>query len=78
LTLGEKKGSLRAMQLIWFHRVLIGVAIVFFGGFGLWELLAYNSNRDSTALVLGLVSILVAVALFIYLLRLKRILKLPD
>ena len=28
------------MQLIWFHRVLIGVAIVFFGGFGVWELLA--------------------------------------
>jgi hypothetical protein len=78
LTLGWKKGSLRAMQLIWFHRVLIGVAIVFFGGFGVWELLAYNSNRDSTALVLGLVSIVVAVALFIYLLRLKRILKLPD
>jgi hypothetical protein len=78
LTLGEKMGSLRAMQLIWFHRVLIGVAIVFFGGFGVWELVAYNSNRDSTALVLGLVSIVVAVALFIYLLRLKRILKLPD
>jgi multisubunit Na+/H+ antiporter MnhG subunit len=66
------------MQLIWFHRVLIGVAIVFFGGFGVWELLAYNSSRDSTALVLGIVSIVVAVALFIYLLRLKRILKLPD
>ena len=66
------------MQLIWFHRVLIGVAIVFFGGFGVWELVAYNSNRDSSALLLGLVSILVAIALFIYLLRLKRILKLPD
>lgn len=66
------------MQLIWFHRVLIGVAVVFFGGFGVWELLAYNSNRDSTALVMGLVSLVVAVALFIYLMRLKRILKLPD
>ena len=66
------------MQLIWFHRVLIGVAVAFFAGFGVWELLAYNSNRDSTSLVLGLVSIVVAVALFIYLMRLKRILKLPD
>jgi multisubunit Na+/H+ antiporter MnhG subunit len=78
LTVTGKKGSLRAMQLIWFHRVLIGAAIVFFAGFGVWELLGYNSNRDSTALVLGLVSIVVAVALLIYLLRLKRILKLPE
>jgi hypothetical protein len=78
LTIALKTGSLPAMQLIWFHRVLIGVAVVFFGGFGVWELLAYNADRDATALVLGLVSIVVAVALLVYLLRLKRILNLPQ
>jgi hypothetical protein len=66
------------MQLIWFHRVLIGVAIVFFAGFGIWELLGYRSDRETTALLSGIVSLAVAVILALYLRRLKRILKLPD
>ena len=66
------------MNLIWFHRVLIGVAIVFFVGFGIWELLSYRDNHQDAALALGVSSIIVAIGLGIYLARLKRILKLPD
>jgi hypothetical protein len=65
-----------AMHLIWFHRVLIGAAILFFGGFGFWELARASGDRN--AIVMGVVSILVALALLVYLYRLKRILKLPE
>ena len=64
------------MHLIWFHRVLIGAAILFFVGFGVWELT--RSAGGSNTVVLGVASLLVAIALGIYLYRLKRILKLPD
>lgn len=66
------------MQLIWFHRVLIGVAIVFFAGFGVWELLGYRTDGDMTSLFSGLISLAVAVILLVYLRRLRRILKLPE
>ena len=64
------------MHLIWFHRVLIGTAILFFLGFGGWELANYRNNGEATALALAIGSILIAVALAIYLKRLRRILKL--
>lgn len=65
------------MHLIWFHRVLIGAAILFFGGFGVWEL-TRGAESGGNAVVLGLASLIVAAALAVYLYRLKRILKLPD
>ena len=78
LTVTHQKVSLCVMHLVWFHRVLIAAAILFFFGFGVWELSAYMSDRSTNTLILGLVSLLVAVALIIYLYRLKRILKLPE
>lgn len=66
------------MHLIWFHRVLIGAAIIFFAGFGVWELAAFRVAGDSLPLILAIGSFAAAVGLAVYLSRLKRILKLPD
>jgi hypothetical protein len=70
LTVTQQRVSLCVMHLVWFHRVLIAAAILFFFGFGVWELFAYRSDRNA--------NMLVAVALIIYLYRLKRILKIPE
>lgn len=66
------------MDLIWFHRVLIAAAILFFGGFGLWELALYRAGGSTPTLLLGVGSITAAVLLAVYLRRLRRILKLPK
>jgi hypothetical protein len=78
LTVTQQRVSLCVMHLVWFHRVLIAAAILFFFGFGVWELFAYRSDRNANTLIFGIVSLLVAVALIIYLYRLKRILKIPE
>jgi hypothetical protein len=65
------------MHLIWFHRVLIGAAIVFFAGFGVWEIAAFRAAGGAMPLILAVGSFTAAVALGVYLSRLKRILKLP-
>ena len=64
------------MQLIWFHRVLIGAAVIFFLGFAAWEFANYRDGGGSTALFLSIGSLVAAVVLGIYLKRLKSILKL--
>jgi hypothetical protein len=59
------------MQLIWFHRVLIGTAILFFAGFGVWLLL----RGGATAMLMALASFAAAAALGYYLRRLRSFLR---
>jgi hypothetical protein len=66
------------MDLIWFHRVLIAAAILFFGAFGLWELALYRAGGSAANLLLGVGSLTATALLAVYLRRLRRILKLPK
>lgn len=65
------------MHLVWFHRVLIGVAILFLAGYGVRELVAYRAG-EAGALWTGLVALALALVFTIYLVRLRRILRLPH
>jgi hypothetical protein len=65
--------------LIRFHRVLIGSAIVFCAGFGAWQLISYAQDGGTADLVLGFAFAAAAGLLLVYLLHLRRILRLrPD
>ena len=66
------------MSLIGFHRVLISCGIVFCAGFSAWELVAFSRHGRSSDLVLGLGFALASGALTVYLLFLRRILRLPE
>ena len=66
------------MNLITFHRVLIGAAIVFFVGYGSWEVAAYTRGDGTTHLLLGLAAFVGAALLFFYYRRLRRFLGLKD
>ncbi|MGH7482661.1 MAG: hypothetical protein ACRELV_10945 [Longimicrobiales bacterium] len=66
------------MSLIWFHRVLIGTAIVFFLVFGGVRVAAFLETGATSDLLLGLVSCAAGIALAFYLQRLRRFLGLPD
>lgn len=56
--------------MIIFHRFLIGTAILFFAGFGVWAIL----QNGAGLLALGAGSLLVAAGLSYYLKNLKRFL----
>jgi hypothetical protein len=60
--------------VIVFHRVLIGTAIVFSGGFAWWMLARYRADGGAASLALGAGSLLAAVALGYYLKNLRRFL----
>jgi len=62
------------MQLIAFHRLLIGTAIVFGFGFSIWELLSYRQTGEVQALITGALSFVVSLLLAYYLKNLKRFL----
>ncbi len=66
------------LNLIWFHRVLIGCAVIFCGSFGAYEFLRYRDVGGGAKLVLALVFAVLAVALFWYLRNLDRFLNLPN
>jgi hypothetical protein len=66
------------MSLIWFHRVLIATAILFFLAFGAVRVADYLAAGAVLDLVLGVGSCAAGVALAVYLQRLRRFLKLPD
>ena len=66
------------MNLIGFHRVLIGTAIIFFVGYGVWELAAWFRDRETSSALLGIGALAAAAFLFFYLRRLRRFLNLPD
>lgn len=60
--------------LIWFHRLLIGTAIVFCLGFATWEILAWRRTGGAGLLVLAGVFVVAAIALAIYLWNLMKVL----
>lgn len=60
--------------MIAFHRVLIGTAIVFCGGFTLWAYAVYQGGGGTTFRVLAVVFGAATVALFYYLTNLRRFL----
>ncbi|HEX7049991.1 MAG TPA: hypothetical protein VF188_07225 [Longimicrobiales bacterium] len=66
------------MSLILFHRFLITSAIVFCGGFAVWEFLAFRREGRLSMILLSLAFALAAVGLAIYLRLLRRFLKLPE
>lgn len=66
------------MSLIPFHRVLISSAIAFCAGFGGWQLLAYLRAGRLSMLLIALLSLAAAIALALYLRRLRRFLGLPT
>ena len=66
------------MHLIGFHRVLIAAAIAFFAGYGAWELAAFARGGGTLHLLLAAGSGLATGLLIVYLLRLRRILRLPG
>lgn len=66
------------MSLINFHRLLITSAIVFCYGFAGWELLAYSRGGGTAALLIGIAFAVGGVLLTVYLVHLRRVLRLPD
>lgn len=60
--------------MIFFHRFLIGTAILFCALFATWAFLAYRSAGGTTQLVLGVSFAIATVALSYYLKNLKRFL----
>jgi hypothetical protein len=57
------------------HKILISTAVVFFFGFGIWELRNYFETGDSGAVLGGMFYLSVAVGFGFYLGSLKRWLK---
>ncbi len=62
------------MNLIAFHRFLIGSAIVFCGGFAGWEFRAYSASGETGTLVMGVVFVFLTLGLVYYLWHLRRLL----
>ena len=60
------------MTLLTAHKILIATAVVFFFGFGLWELRNYIAAGDPWAIFRAALYILVAVGFGIYLRTLKK------
>lgn len=60
------------MSLIGFHRVLIGTAILFSGGFGVWRVKGFVEGGAWPELVVAAAFLAGAVLLGLYLARLDR------
>lgn len=66
------------MSLISFHRLLIATAIVFCGGYAIWEVLRFLSDGGVGSLLLAVAFGLAATGLAYYLRHLGRILRLGN
>jgi hypothetical protein len=66
------------MNLVTFHRVLISAAILFFIGYGAWEVAAYMRGGGTSRMLFGLASFAAAALLVFYFKRLRRFLGLRD
>lgn len=66
------------MHLVWFHRILIGAAILFFAAFGISRIVAYAADGSLASLLIGIASIAAALGLSVYLRRLRQFLRLPG
>ena len=66
------------MSLINFHRVLIAAAILFCGGYGVYELSAFNEDGETLSLLMSGFFLACTVGLSYYLWHLKRILGVDE
>ncbi|MEX1181727.1 MAG: hypothetical protein WEF86_00725 [Gemmatimonadota bacterium] len=78
IDLHDGRHDLGCMNLIAFHRVLIGAAIIFFAGYSAWEFAAFARGNDVVRLLLSAGALVAAVLLLLYLRRLKRFLGMPE
>jgi len=62
------------MSIIGFHRFLISTAILFCGGFAIWEFLNFSTTGSTLTFLLGVFFSLAAGALGYYLANLTRFL----
>ena len=62
------------MSLIAFHRVLIAAGILFCFGFAAWELVLWWVTRSAGALAMGILFLVLAIGLCVYLARLRQFL----
>lgn len=62
------------MSLIGFHRLLIATAIVFCGGFALWQFRAFAADGAPVTLLIGIAFVVAAAGLVYYLRNLPRFL----
>lgn len=63
------------MTLLTAHKILISTAVVFFFGFGLWEMRNYLDTENAWAVFRGIFYILVSLGFAVYLKSLKRWIK---
>ena len=66
------------LNLIWFHRVLIGCGVIFCGSFAVYEFMRFQDSGGSAKIVLAVIFAGLAVALFWYLRNLDRFLNLQK
>lgn len=66
------------MSLISFHRLLIAIAIVFCGGYSIWEAARFLSGGSISSVLLAIGFGAAALGLGYYLRHLGRILRLGD
>ena len=55
------------MKLTTAHTILIGSAIVFFAGYGVWELVRYSDSSARSSLISGVLALVGTGGLAIYL-----------
>ncbi len=66
------------LSLISFHRIIIAVAILFCGGYGVYELVQFTENGETGSLLISGFFLVVTVGLAYYLRHLKRILGVDE
>ena len=66
------------MSLVNFHRVLIAIAILFCGAYGVYELVEFTENGETGSLLISGFFLVATVGLAYYLRHLKRILGVDE
>ena len=72
------KPGFSLINLIWFHCVLIGCAVILCGSFAVYEFLRFQDSGGSAKIILAVIFAGLAVALFWYLRNLDRFLNLQN
>jgi hypothetical protein len=66
------------MSLVNFHRILIAIAILFCGAYGVYELVQFTENGETGSLLISGFFLVATVGLAYYLRHLKRILGVDE
>ncbi len=64
------------MSLLAFHRILIGVAVLFCFGYGIWEIAAPGRPAGAGSPVVGALFLVFAAAFGAYFVRMARVIRL--